>query len=535
MVESAVKELAESGKPTRAPDFACFEQEVAASLPRARIVTDPLRRRVFGIDASFYRLVPEVVLLAESEAEVSDICRIAQRCGTAVTFRAAGTSLSGQAVTDSVLVRLSYDGWRDWEILEDATAIRLQPGLTGAQANARLAPYGRKIGPDPASINAAMIGGIAANNASGMCCGVAQNSYQTLKSLRVVLADGTILDTGDPANRDAFRKSHGGLLGGLAALAQRTRDNKALAQRIRDKYRIKNTTGYSLNALIDFDDPFDILAHLMIGSEGTLGFFSEVTYRTVPDPAHKATALVFFPTTEIACRAVAALKPSPVSAVEIMDRAALRSVTHRPEAPAVLKDLPDQAAALLIDVRAEDSDALSSKIVAAETALSDIETLEPLAFSRDAKTYAALWSLRKGMFPSVGAMRETGTTVIIEDVAVSTEKLAGAVVALQRLFAKHGYDEAIIFGHALEGNVHFVFTQDFSAESEIKRYGAFMDDVAEMIVKDYDGSLKAEHSTGQYGAFRRDGMGPRCLWPDARNQGSLRPGRNPQSRRDLKR
>lgn len=497
MVQSSLEETADSEGSARKPDFARFEREVAAHLPRARIITDPLRCRVFGVDASFYRLVPKIVLLAENEAEVSSICRTAKACGTALTFRAAGTSLSGQAVTDSVLVRLSYDGWRDSEILENAAAIRLQPGLTGAQANARLAPHGRKIGPDPASINAAMIGGIAANNASGMCCGVAQNSYQTLESLRVVLADGTLLDTGDPASREAFRKSHGGLLAGLASLAQRTKGNEALAKRIRDKYRIKNTTGYSLNALVDFDDPFEILAHLMIGSEGTLGFLSEVTYRTVPDPGHKATALVYFPDTETACRAVAALKAMPVSAVEIMDRAALRSVENRPGAPASLKGLPDKAAALLIDVRAEAPDDLAGRIAAVENALAEVEILESFDFARDAKTYAALWAIRKGMFPSVGAMRETGTTVIIEDVAVSIQRLAGAVADLQKLFSKHGYDEAIIFGHALEGNVHFVFTQDFSAESEIRRYGGFMDEVAELIVSKYDGSLKAEHSTGR--------------------------------------
>ena len=478
-------------------DFARFRKEIAAHLPAERLITDPLRRRVFGGDASFYRLVPEIVVLAENEVEIAAICRVAAACATPLTFRAAGTSLSGQSVTDSVLVCLSHDGWRDYEILDGGAAIRLQPGLTGAQANARLAPRKRKIGPDPASINAAMIGGIAANNASGMCCGIDQNSYQTLRSLRIVFADGTLLDTADADSRADFRNSHGQLLGGLAALAQRTKSDAALAERIREKYRIKNTMGYSLNALIDFEDPFDILSHLMIGSEGTLGFLSEITYETVPDPAHKASALVFFPTIETACRAVAALKATPVAAAEIMDRAALRSVADQPTAPAGLKDLPEGAAALLIDARAEDPDGLSANIAKIEQALSGIATLAPVHFASDAKTYAALWGIRKGMFPSVGAMRETGTTVVIEDVAVATEKLASAVTDLQGLFAKHGYDEGIIFGHALDGNVHFVFTQDFGSESEVRRYGAFMDEVAALISGRYDGSLKAEHSTGR--------------------------------------
>ena len=342
-----------------------------------------------------------------------------------------------------------------------------------------------------------MIGGIAANNASGMCCGVAQNSYHTLKSLRLVLADGTLLDTGDEASRDAFRKSHGALLDGLETLARRTKADRELAQRITKKFAIKNTTGYSLNALIDFDDPFEILQHLMIGSEGTLGFISEITYRTVEDPPHKASALVVFPDIEAACRAVAALSRAPVAAVEIMDRAALRAVEQKPGFPEHLKGLPDQATALLIETRAADKARLGEQIEAVSQSIAGVPVLDDVAFSDRSSDTAPLWAIRKGLFPSVGAMRAAGTTVIIEDVAVAVDKLAAAVRDLQGLFAKHGYDEAIIFGHALEGNVHFVFTQAFDSPAEIARYGAFMDDVAALITGVYDGSLKAEHSTGR--------------------------------------
>src|SRR5262245_63967328 len=144
---------------------------------------------------------------------------VCARHRASVTFRAAGTSLSGQAITDSVLVMLG-DRWRAIRVSADAETISLQPGVIGAAANRRLASLGRKIGPDPASIDAAMIGGIAANNASGMCCGTAQNSYHTLAGLRVVLADGTILDTRDAASRAEFRLAKRELLNGLDALAR---------------------------------------------------------------------------------------------------------------------------------------------------------------------------------------------------------------------------------------------------------------------------------------------------------------------------
>jgi D-lactate dehydrogenase len=416
--------------------------------------------------------------------------------GLPLTFRAAGTSLSGQAITDSVLVLLG-DGWRGCDIRPGAETVRVQPGLIGAAANRRLAPHGRKIGPDPASIDAAMIGGIAANNASGMCCGTAQNSYHTLAGMRLVLADGAVLDTEDAASVAAFRASHAALLDGLADLARRVREQPALEARIRHKYRMKNTTGYGLNALVDFADPLDILTHLMIGSEGTLGFISAVVYRTVPEHADKASALVLFHDLGTACRAVTALKAAPVDAVELMDRPALRSVEGKPGLPDGIAALGPEGAALLIETRGADAAALARNIAAIDATLAAVPTAAPCAFTADPAECDKLWKVRKGMFPSVGAVRRAGTTVIIEDVAFPIERLAQATLDLQALMRRHGYDEGIIFGHALEGNLHFVFTQDFGTTAEVERYRRFMDDVAGLVVGKYDGALKAEHGTGR--------------------------------------
>ena len=471
-------------------------QSLERNLPARQIVADSLRRLAYGTDASFYRLIPEVVAIVESEAEVQGVLRAARDYGRPITFRAAGTSLSGQAITDGILVLIG-EGFATCDIAPDAATVRLGCAMIGSIANTRLAPFGRKIGPDPASINTCKIGGIAANNASGMCCGTAQNSYRTLAGLRAILADGSVLDTEDSASVASFRQSHPALLGELSLLGASTRSDTALSERIRHKYKIKNTTGYSLNALIDYTDPIDILAHLMIGSEGTLGFISRVTYRTVADDPCKASALVFFPDIEVACKAVIELKTKPVAAVELLDRAALRSVQEKPSLPLVIRTLGDAAAALLIEVRAENTMLLRQRIDAALDALNGIATVEPAVFSTDPATCEMYWKVRKGTFPSVGAMRRTGTTVIIEDVAFPIELLAAATLDLQALLRKHGYNNAIIFGHALEGNLHFVFTQDFGDAEEVERYARLMDEVSHLVVDIYDGSLKAEHGTGR--------------------------------------
>jgi D-lactate dehydrogenase len=346
-----------------ATDYSELRHQLARFIPARRLVTDPLRRLAWGTDASFYRLVPQIVVVVEDELEVRRVLECCARLRAPVTFRGAGTSLSGQAVTDSVLMLLG-DGWRKVAVSADALSVTLQPGVLGTVANRRLAPHGRKIGPDPASIDAATIGGIAANNASGMCCGTGQNSYHTLAGLRLVLADGTVLDTRDPGSRAAFASQRPDLVAGLAELGRATREDATLAARIRHKFRLKNTTGYSLNALVDFTDPVDILAHLMIGSEGTLGFISEITYLTVEEHPHKASALILFDHLETACSAVTRLKSTPVAAVELLDRASLRSVQDKPGMPESLRALPADGAGLLVEARAATAAALDLKVAA---------------------------------------------------------------------------------------------------------------------------------------------------------------------------
>ncbi|WP_312762319.1 FAD-binding and (Fe-S)-binding domain-containing protein [Stutzerimonas balearica] len=480
----------------RAPLPAAFLREVERLIPVERRFDDPLSTLAFGTDASFYRLVPKLVVRVESEAEVIALLKLAHAENVPVTFRAAGTSLSGQAISDSVLIVLG-DNWNGREIRNGGEQIRLQPGVIGANANAVLAPFQRKIGPDPASINAAKIGGIVANNSSGMCCGTAQNTYKTLAGLRVVLADGTVVDSEDAASVAAFRQSHAALLEQLAELGRETRANAELAAKIRHKYRLKNTTGFSLNALVDYDEPLDILNHLMVGSEGTLGFISAVTYDTVPDHPHKASALVVFPDVETCCLAVPVLKQQPVSAVELLDRRSLRSVEHKAGMPEWVKELSPTACALLIESRAATQTLLHEQINQIMASIAHFPVEKQVDFSEDPVVYNQLWKIRKDTFPAVGAVRQTGTTVIIEDVTFPVERLAEGVNRLIELLDKHRYDEAILFGHALEGNLHFVFTQGFDDPAQVARYEAFMGEVAQLVAVEFGGALKAEHGTGR--------------------------------------
>ena len=498
-----------------------FLKDIKGILPGDRVYTDELRTLAWGTDASFYRLTPQVVIRAKDESEVAAIVKLASKYGLPFTFRAAGTSLSGQSVSDSILI-VAGKNWEDYSVAPDGESITLQPGIVGARVNQILKPLGRVFPPDPASIGSAMVGGIVANNASGMNCGTHANSDRMLLSARLVLPDGTVLDTGDEHSREAFRKSHPDFIARIESLRDRIRANGQLVDRIRKKYSIKNVTGLNLRPFIAYDDPFDIIAHSVVGSEGTLAFISQVTMRTLHDYPCKASAMLYFFTMRESCEAVVALKQLQssdddiamsaenlmVKSAEMLDYLSLASVDD----PVYLQYKRDVDAgriagvkpgdyhnltAILTETKATTPGELQRRIDAITACLSRFNTYIPVEFTADPAVYGKYWAIRSGIFPSVGGSRPVGTSCLIEDVAFPVEDLPEATVKLQRLIADHGYKDACIYGHAFEGNYHFIINQLFSTDSEVQRYAAMMRDVARLVVEEYDGSLKAEHGTGR--------------------------------------
>ena len=474
--------------------------DLVAQLTRAlgdkQVFTDDLTLIASAADAGCYRKIPRIVLKPFGEDQVREALRILHRNHTPVTFLAAGTSLSGQAISDSVLLQARGDRWNQAEIIDNGRLIKTGPGITGTRLNQVLAPFGRKFGPDPASVNSAMVGGIIANNASGMSCGTHANSYATIESARIIFADGILLDTADAESRRAFREQYPQLLDTLEKLGGRIRSDPELVIRIREKYSIKNTTGYGLNSLVDFEDPFDILLHLMVGSEGTLGFISEATFRTVPVKPFRASSLIYFSGLAPACDAVPLLRSAGIPAIEIMDREALRSVEENPGIPSYIREFDNEVTALLIDLEAETREALKEMIGATEQALAGFSLVRDFEVTVDPKEITRYWNVRKGVFPAVGGMRKPGTSVIIEDIAVHASHLTGAVLEMREMLNELGYSEAVIYGHVLDGNLHFIFSQDFHDPAEIKKYERMIDRLTTMVVEKYNGSLKAEHGTG---------------------------------------
>ena len=466
---------------------------------------DPVSDRAIDIsrlshDASHYLLRPQAVVVARETADVAHAVAVAKQHGVGVTFRSGGTSLSGQSAGNGVLID-TRRGFRDVEVLHDGAQVRCQPGATVRAVNARLAPHMRILGPDPASEIACTIGGVVANNSSGMACGTTQNTYRTLAGLEVVLLSGTTIDTSE-ADADAHLKAvEPALWEGLARLRDRVRGNAESVRRIEHQFSMKNTMGYGINSFLDHDDPVQILAHLMIGSEGTLGFIASATFNTVPLLAKASTALLIFDSIAQATTALPDLIDAGARTAELMDAVSLRVAQALPNPLEALRPLVvEQHTALLVEAAAQEPDELAATVADLSAVVARLDGLtdlgHPAAFSADPVARARAWQVRKGLYTSVAGARRPGSTALLEDIVVPMPALTQTVRRLGELTAGYGYRDSVIFGHAKEGNLHFMIDPDLRDPDQISVLAAFTEELVDLVLS-ADGSLKAEHGTGR--------------------------------------
>jgi len=462
----------------------------------ASVGTRATDRLAAAHDASHYLLTPQAVAAPASAAEVAGLFATSHARGVPLTFRSGGTSLSGQAGTSGVLVDTRRN-FRSIVVLDNGARVRTGPGATVRAVNTRLARHGRKLGPDPASEIACTIGGVVSNNSSGMSCGTHANTYRTLESAILVLPSGTVLDTGRPDADDQLRTLEPALYDGLLLLRDRVRSNPQSVATIRSLYSIKNTMGYGLNSFVDHDRPVEILEHLVIGSEGTLAFVAEATFNTVPVLPYVATGLLLFPELSAATSALPALVAAGFATIELLDATSLRVAQRDPDATDQLRALRVvDHAALLVEYQEETPDALAARLADAPAVFGGLTLTEPAHLSSDARRRAQLWHLRKGLYTLVAGNRPSGTTALLEDIAVPVERLYETCRELTLMFDKYRYEDSVIFGHAKDGNIHFMLNERFDDPESMARYEAFTEAIVELVLGQ-GGTLKAEHGTGR--------------------------------------
>ena len=464
-----------------------------AGIPATR---RPLELAAAAHDASHYRKVPQLVTRPRGADDIAALLAIAARHRTPVTFRSGGTSLSGQGVTGALLAD-TRRGFRDIRVGDEGRTVTAGPGATIRQVNARLARHRRKLGPDPASEIACTVGGVVANNSSGMACGVKDNSYRTVRSLKLVLPSGTIVDTAAPDADERLLEREPELHAGLLALRARLLASPQDVATVRRLFAMKNTMGYGVNALLDFERAVDILSHLVIGSEGTLAFVAEAVFETVEVLPEISTGLLVFPSLRDATGALPALVAQGLATIELLDSRSLRVAQQAPDAPAELVALEvDQHAAFLVEVHERTPQGLAEASRRAGELFATLPLAAPAQLTTDAALRAALWHIRKGLYAAVAGARPSGTTALLEDVVVPTDRLLESCERLEALLDRHGYEESVIFGHAKDGNIHFMLNERFDRPESRERYRAFTEDLVELILSE-GGSLKAEHGTGR--------------------------------------
>ena len=466
----------------------------AASSPTADV--SMFRRLAVAHDASHFLILPREVVTPDSAAQVAAVLADATRRGQPVTFRSGGTSLSGQAQSAGILADTRRH-FRSIEVLDGGRRVRVQPGATVRQVNGRLAGAGFMLGPDPASEAACTIGGVVANNSSGMACGTQFNSYRTIESLVLVLPSGCVVDTAGPDADGRLRHAAPDLHAGLAQLRDKVRADAGSVRTIKRLFAMKNTMGYAVNAFVDFDDPVDILSHLVVGSEGTLAFVAEATFMTVPVRPHVATAFAIFDSLGSATGALPELVASGLAAIELLDATSLRVAQRDPRSGSALPGLAVEGhAGLLVEYQEASAEALAARVEEGQRLLDRLALSLPAQLSTASKRRGDLWHVRKGLYAAVAGARPSGTTALLEDVAVPVAALADTCEGLLHLLDRHGYEESVVFGHARDGNIHFLLNERFDQAETRSRFQAFTEDMVELVLG-AGGTLKAEHGTGR--------------------------------------
>ena len=455
------------------------------------VVTTPLRRWLYSTDASGYRVVPEVVVVAASPDDLAAVAAVSAQTGLPVVARGAASSLAGQAIGPGIAV----DCFRLDRILEidaDGRRARVQPGVVQAALNAAAAPHGLEFGPDTSTVDQATIAGMVGNNSSGSRSIVYGESKDKVLRLSAVLAGGEAATFGACA---------GGMLAAGAGGPEGKRLAAALAQ-VREQYREpiasgfpqtrRCTSGYNLRELLA---PEPNLGRLLAGSEGTLALFTELEVLLDPRPARRVGAAFTFATLRAALEANVAILETGPSAVEFLDLAPLRrapSIASFRRMAALLDG--DDAAMLTVEYQGSAEEALAGlarlRTLAGELGATQEAWLEQTADLAEAA------ALRRAALPLLmGAPGADRPASFVEDTAVAPERLADFVADFQQLVAAHGA-RASFTGHASAGCLHIRPLLDLKTAAGVASMESLAADVGRLVAG-YHGAISGEHGVGR--------------------------------------
>ena len=466
--------------------------DLRASLGRDKVKDDYSTLTAYAVDASIYRLAPQAVVLVESEEDIATTVRYAVQRGIPLTPRAAGTNLTGSAIGSGIILDVSRLN-RVLELNRDERWARVQPGIVLAELNKQLGRQGLMFGPDPSSGDMCKLGGMLANNSSGphtLRYGAVKDN---VAALRVCLQSGEWLEAksyglNDPACVDLLTANRP--LRDLRSLLQ---DHATLIEQKRPTVS-KNSCGYNLFGLADglTHGRFD-LPKLFVGSEGTLGLFSEATITLVEKPAAVLTALIHFLRLEEVGEAVPKLLELNPSALEVMDANTLNLIgraTHGIPA--------DAAATLLIEL---DADRVGADLREQAERMTRIcrtyrLTSDPvIAF--DPEQRDQLWKARKALYPTLYRFDPRKKPInFVDDVVVPAARISELIRYLEEFFVGQHVPVAI-FGHIGNGNAHILPLLDVNDAGDFEKMVQAYHEIHQTVLGRFGGSICGEHGDGR--------------------------------------
>ncbi|MFQ5588577.1 MAG: FAD-binding and (Fe-S)-binding domain-containing protein, partial [Nitrospiria bacterium] len=466
---------------------------------REKVLTDAPALTAYSIDASIYKAIPKAVVLIESKADLAQTLRFAKTHGIPLTARSGGTNLTGNAVGEGIILEFS----RLHQMLEidpGAGWARVQPGIVYAELNKQLAEHEWIFAPDPSSGDMCKLGGMLGNNAAGPHTLKYGATKDNVLEMTVLLASGRWITAkdyrlNDPALDGLFRENPE-----LRTLYNLIRQNKDLILSHRKKVS-KNASGYNLFALAEgLNEGHFPLHQLFIGSEGTLGLTLEAKIRLVPKPSEIATGLIYLKSLSDVGAAVADLLPLSPSALEMMDANSLDLVGRE------RFEIPRNADVMLL---LEFDQSAKTRMSTAQDLMRKCDLAAPMAIAYDPEKTAALWRVRKAMYPTLYRYDEKKRPInFADDVVVAAARIPELVAYLEKLFSDQGVAVAI-YGHIGDGNAHINPLLNLNDPADFNRMIALSHEIHETVIEHFGGSLCGEHGDGRVRAeFLKKLYGP---------------------------
>ncbi len=463
-----------------------------------------MQLRAYATDASVYQEMPLAVAIPTDEKDLQTLIVFAQQHSITLIPRAAGTSLAGQVVGAGIVVDISKHFTQMIEVNVKEQWCRVQPGVIRDDLNSYLKGFGLMYGPETSTANRAMIGGMVGNNSCGLHSIVWGSARDHLMEATVLLSDGSkaIFKERDWAEIDSLQGFEKQIYTQLFELLQNKEQQQLIREQFPSKEVVRRNTGYALDALLDMQ-PFTEngtvfnLCKLLAGSEGTLGFITELKLNLLPLPPKEVGVLIVHCSTlvESLYANIEVLKKGPMAS-ELVDKMIMDFTIGHPEYQKNRFFIEgDPAALLMVEFMEESRAVLDEKIQSAITALQQnkLGYAYPVLYNADTKF---AWDVRKAGLGLLRNLKGDAQPVnLIEDCAVSTNDLPHYIEELQMLLAKHGV-KASYYAHAGAGELHVEPIINLKTEEGVKQFRNILKDTA-ALVKKYNGSLSGEHGDGR--------------------------------------